>query len=114
MPSRKSLVIGAFAVMAVGYLVLPTYMGLSENATDLLAAALLPLALCILTYEDHRHDRSLAQILGVLVPVFLLMFLVGAGVLLSGVRLGVLIPINALIGGVLYWFIGKHILSGPH
>lgn len=112
MVSRKPLVIFALAAMAVGYLVLPIYLGLSEDATNILAAALLPLAICIWTYEDHRNEKSSAQLLGVLVPAFLAMFSVGISVLISGVRFGVLIPINAVIVGFLYWFIDKHIRSG--
>ncbi|MGB3797249.1 MAG: hypothetical protein WA957_13210 [Alteraurantiacibacter sp.] len=104
--------ISGLAAMAVGYLVLPIYVGMSRDATDILAAALLPLAICIWTYEDHRNQRPSAQLFGVLVPAFLVMFSVGAWVLLSGVRFGVLIPINAVIGGVLYWFIDKHIPAG--
>jgi hypothetical protein len=112
MGSRKPLVITALATMAVGYLLLPIYLGLSEDATDILAAALLPLVICIWTYEDHRNGRSSAKLLEVLVPAFLVMFSVGAWVLLSDIRFGVLIPINAVIGGLLYWFIDKHVRAG--
>jgi hypothetical protein len=109
MLTRKSLVITAFAVMAVGYIVLPTHLGLSEDATDLLAAALLPLAICIWTYEDHRDERSLAQLSGVLSAALLASFSVGLAVLLSDAGFRALILINAVLGGILYWYIDKHI-----
>lgn len=112
MVSRKSLVITALAAMAVGYLVLPIYLGLSEDTADILAAALLPLAICLWTYENHRKERPSAQLVGVLVPAFAAMSSVATAALLSGVGFGVLIPINALCGGVLYWFIDKHIPAG--
>ena len=109
MANRSPLVLATLAAMAVGYLVLPIYLGLSEAATDIVAAALLPLAICIWTYEDHRSKRSRAQLLGVMVPAFLAGFLVGTSVLFSGFRFGVLIPINAIFAGVLYWSIDKYI-----
>ena len=112
MVSRKPIVITALAAMAVGYLVLPIWLGLSEGATDVVAATLLPLAICIWTYEDHRAGRSSAQLLKVLVPAFLAMFFVGASMLLSGVSFGAFIPINAVLGGLLYWLIDKHIAAG--
>ena len=112
MVSRKPIVIAALVAMAAGYLVLPIRLGLSEDATDLVAATLLPLAICIWTYEDHRAGRSFAQLGAVIVPAFLVMFFVGALVLLAGVSFGALVPLNAMFGGVLYWFIDKHIRAG--
>src|SRR5687767_13514555 len=113
MVSRKPIVIATLAAMAAGYLVLPIWLGLSEGATDLVAATLLPLAICIWTYEDHRAERSSAQLLGTIAPAFLAMVFVGALILLSDVSFGALIPINAVFGGLLYWFIDKHIPAGP-
>lgn len=113
MISRKPIVFAVLAAMAAGYLVLPIWLGLSEGATEVVAAALLALALCIWTYEDHRAARSSALLLRVIIPAFLAMFFVGASILLSGVRFGALIPMNALFGGLLYWFIDKHIPADP-
>jgi hypothetical protein len=112
MASSRPLVIAALAAMGAGYLVLPIYLGLSEDATDILAAALLPLALCIWTFEDHRKGRSWAHLLWVLLVAFLILFSVGASMLLGGVRFGVLIPVNALFVGFLYWFIDRHVPAG--
>ena len=112
MISRKPIVITSLAAMAVGYLVLPIWLGLSEGATDVVAATLLPLAICIWTYEDHRAERSSAKLLRVLVPAFLAMFFLEASMLLGGVGFGVLIPVNAILAGLLYWFIDKHIPAG--
>lgn len=96
-------------LMAVGYLVLPIYLGLSEMQTDAVAAVLLPLALCILTYEGHRDAKPASLLLRVLVPVYFLLFLVAAAVLFSGIAFASLIPLYAMSGGILYWYIDKHI-----
>ena len=112
MVSRKPIVIAALAAMAVGYLVLPIWLGLSKGATDVVAATLLPLAICLWTYEDHRAERSSTKLLRVLLPAFLAMFFVGASMLLGGAGFGVLIPVNAVLVGLLYWFIDKHIPAG--
>jgi hypothetical protein len=107
--SRKRLVIATLALMAIGYFVIPTYLGLSEWETDLVATLLLSMAVGIYAYEDHRCTRSPAQLLRVLLPACLMLAAVAALMLLNGVRFAALIPLNSLCGGVLYWVIERYL-----
>lgn len=106
--NRKRLLYSALAVIAVGYIFLPYHLGLSSMQTDALASLLLALAFGAILYEDHRGSTPPRPLIGSVFIVFLATLASAIVILWNGVRFQALIPICMVIGGVAYWYLGKH------
>ncbi|WP_338445656.1 hypothetical protein V5F89_10820 [Pelagerythrobacter marensis] len=99
--------------MAAFYLVVPIAVGMGEVETDLTASLLLALALSFYTYQDHKKRKPRGDIIRILAMFMLPATVVMAAflILVPGFPFVLLIPINAILVGVVYWYIAKELPS---
>jgi hypothetical protein len=96
------------ALLAVGYLVIPIYLGLSNVQTDMIASVLLALATGAVLYETHLGSVPTAILVRSVLICFFAVLFVTIAVLWNGIRFQALIPINGVLCGVAYWYLSKH------
>lgn len=105
---RRRVFFTISAIAAVGYLMLPTYFGLTERQTDIVFSFLLALFLSAYIFEDHQGLVDTAALKIVAVVVFLVLTGSALLVLLNGVQFHALIVVGGIVGGLAYWYLGKH------
>jgi hypothetical protein len=105
--SRKLLLYSVGAMIAVGYMILPSILGLTDTQTDMVASILLAMGCCALVYEDHRSLVPKDTLAGSLTIIFIAILASAAIVLWSGVRFQALILIGMIIGGTAYWYLDR-------
>lgn len=99
--------------MAAFYLVVPIAIGMNEGETDLTAVLLLASALSFYTYQDHKERKSRDGIIRI-IAIFMLpatTVMTAMIILVPNLPFMLLIPINAVLGGVVYWYIDKELPS---
>jgi hypothetical protein len=109
--TRRRMLYAAFTLMAVGYIILPIYLGLSDMQTDMVASVLLALAVGVILYEDHRGFVLPALLVGSVLICFLAVLFAAIAILWNGVRFQALIPVCMLTGGIAYWYLDRRRIS---
>lgn len=107
----RQVTASVLVIAATAYLTVPIAVDLSERETDVFAAVLLSSSISYYAYQDHKREKSpkvLSRIviwyglaMAILMVAFLLIF--------PGTPFAVLIPFNAIVGGIMYLHIDKRV-----
>jgi hypothetical protein len=104
---RRRVLYAGFALVAVGYIILPSHLGLSDLQTDMAASVLLALAVSAILYEDHRGFVLPRVLVSSVLICFFTVLLAAVAVLWNGIRFQALFPVIMVVGGVAYWYLDR-------
>jgi hypothetical protein len=115
--SRNKFTVMALLGLAIAYLVVTIYFEVPDQEADIALGVLLSAAIAFAAYQEYRDEKSSSHLHLALLCFFMFHALAMAALVLIGgseFRFGALVLLNAVLGGVLFWFIDKHLPSATH